>query len=68
MNPAANKPLGIFFLDAGRKYFGVPAIPEAAGWGVPRGLDMMQLYVSDNQGFRFAPGDRVVRTPTASTT
>ena len=26
MNPAANKPLGIFFLDAGRKYFGVPAI------------------------------------------
>lgn len=63
MNPAANKPLGIFFLDAGRKYFGVPAIRKLLGGASREGLDMMQLYVSDNQGFRFAPGDRVVRTP-----
>ena len=63
MNPAANKPLGIFFLDAGRKYFGVPAIRKLLDGMSREGLDMMQLYVSDNQGFRFAPGDRVVRTP-----
>ena len=63
MNPAANKPLGIFFLDAGRKYFGVPAIRKLLDGASREGLDMMQLYVSDNQGFRFAPGDRVVRTP-----
>ena len=59
MNPAANKPLGIFFLDAGRKYFGVPAIRKLLDGASREGLDMMQLYVSDNQGFRFAPGDRV---------
>ena len=63
MNPAAHKPLGIFFLDAGRKYFGVPAIRKLLDGMSREGLDMMQLYVSDNQGFRFAPGDRVVRTP-----
>lgn len=63
MNPVGKKPLGIFFLDAGRKYFGPPAIRKLLDAVSQAGLELMQLYVSDNQGFRFAPDDRALRTP-----
>lgn len=63
MNPVGKKPLGIFFLDAGRKYFGPPAIRKLLDAVSQAGLELMQLYVSDNQGFRFAPDDRALRPP-----
>lgn len=56
------KPKAIFFLDAGRKFFGVPAIKKLLTSVKEAGLDSMQLYFSDNQGFRFALDDRTVRT------
>lgn len=68
MNPVGKKPLGIFFLDAGRKYFGPPAIRKLLDAVSQTGLELMQLYVSDNQGFRFAPDDGHCGPPAASTT
>lgn len=52
----------IFFLDAGRKYFGVPAIRSILESMAASGFDQLQLYFSDNQGFRFALEDMTVQT------
>lgn len=55
-------PLSIFFLDAGRKFFGVPQIKSLLDAVAKAGIQMMQLYFSDNQGFRFALDDMIVTT------
>ena len=55
-------PLSIFFLDAGRKFFGVPAVKSLLDCAAKAGLDMMQLYFSDNQGFRLALEDMRLTT------
>ena len=57
MNPKA-----IFFLDAGRKFFSVKSICTLLEAAAQAGLDQMQLYFSDNQGFRFALADMTVET------
>ena len=56
------KPMGIFFLDAGRKFFGVPAVERLLDAAAEAGLDAMILYFSDNQGFRFGLKDMTVDT------
>jgi len=57
-----NRPLSIFFLDAGRKFFGVPEIKSLIDSAAQAGMDMVQLYFSDNQGFRFALEDMRLST------
>ncbi len=52
----------IFFLDAGRKYFGVEAICKMLDAMAQAGLTHLQLYFSDNQGFRFALRDMTLTT------
>lgn len=52
----------IFFLDAGRKYFGVKAICSILDAMAQAGLNYLQLYFSDNQGFRFALKDMTLST------
>jgi len=56
------EPLSIFFLDAGRKFFSVPAVKSLLDSAAKAGIDMMQLYFSDNQGFRFALEDMCLTT------
>ena len=51
-----------FHLDAGRKFFGVPAIKSILDTLAEFGFDYFQLYLTDNQGFRFALEDMVVTT------
>lgn len=52
----------IFFLDAGRKYFNVQAICDMLDAMAQAGLTHLQLYFSDNQGFRFALKDMTLTT------
>ncbi len=54
--------LRIFHLDAGRKYFGLPAITTILDAMADAGLNRLELYFSDNQGFRFGLDDPTVRT------
>lgn len=56
------KLMRIFHLDAGRKYFGVPAIRSILDTMADSGLTHFQLYFSDNQGFRFGLEDTVIST------
>ena len=52
----------IFHLDAGRKYFGVPAIQSILDAMAEAELTHLELYFSDNQGFRFGLHDMTVIT------
>ena len=52
----------IFHLDAGRKFFGVPAIKQILDTMADTGFTHLQLYFSDNQGFRFGLDDMTVTT------
>lgn len=52
----------IFHLDAGRKYFGVEAIKRILDQMAENGFTHLELYFSDNQGFRFALDDMTVTT------
>lgn len=53
---------GIFFLDAGRKFFSVTSVETLMDAAKAAGLQAMILYFSDNQGFRFGLTDSVVTT------
>lgn len=56
----------IFHLDAGRKFFGVPALKSILDTMAESGFDFFQLYLTDNQGFRFALGNMTLTTAYAS--
>ena len=51
------KMMRLLHLDAGRKYFGVPALKKIIDSMARAGLTHFQLYFSDNQGFRFGLDD-----------
>lgn len=53
-------------LDAGRKYFGVPAVKKILDGMAENGFTHLELYFSDNQGYRFALDDMNVATPYGS--
>lgn len=55
-------PKKIFFLDAGRKYFSPDSVKKLLDAVSRAGLDTMELYFSDNQGFRFALNDMTLNT------
>ena len=50
----------IVHLDAGRKYFSVDSIKSLIDEMAAVGYNQLELYLSDNQGFRFALEDHVV--------
>ncbi len=54
--------LQIFHLDAGRKFFGIPALKTILDTMEESGFTHFQLYLTDNQGFRFALEDMTVTT------
>lgn len=54
--------LQIFHLDAGRKFFGVPALKSILDTMADSGFSHFQLYLTDNQGFRFALEDMTFET------
>lgn len=51
-----------FHLDAGRKFFGVPALKSILDTMAESGFDYFQLYLTDNQGVRFALEDMILTT------
>ena len=51
-----------FHLDAGRKFFGVPALKRIIDTLAESGIANFQLYLTDNQGFRFALEEMTVTT------
>ena len=53
----------IFHLDAGRKFFGIPALKSIIDTLAEVGIESFQLYLTDNQGFRFALDDMTLTTP-----
>lgn len=57
----------IIHLDAGRKYFSPESIKAIIDIASESGYNQMDLYLSDNQGFRFALDDLVVTTPSGNT-
>lgn len=52
----------IFFLDAGRKFFSKEVIEKLIDSVSEAGINCFNLYFSDNQGFRFALDDMIVKT------
>lgn len=52
----------ILLLDAARKYFSPTQIKQYIDVMVESGFNQLQIYLSDNQGFRFALDDMMVRT------
>ncbi len=52
----------VFHLDAARKYFGVDAIKSILDTMAEANMSQLQLYLSDNQGFRFALDDMTITT------
>lgn len=57
----------IIHLDAGRKYFSPESIKAIIDISAESGYNQMDLYLSDNQGFRFGLDDLVVTTPSGNT-
>ncbi len=53
----------IIHLDAGRKYFSPEKIKAILDLACDSGYNKMELYFSDNQGFRFALDDCAITTP-----
>lgn len=52
----------IFHLDAGRKFFSAASIQTLIRGAAAAGFSQLELYLSDNQGFRFALDDMVLTT------
>lgn len=52
----------VFHLDAGRKYFSVENVKKIIDAMAEGGLNELEFYFSDNQGFRFALDDMTVTT------
>ncbi len=58
----------VFHLDAGRKYFSVQYIKQILDTMAEANFNQLELYFSDNQGFRFALDDMTVTTGSAPMT
>lgn len=54
-------------MDAGRKYFSPTSIKAIIDNAAEAGFNQVELYLSDNQGFRFALDDMTVTTSTGNT-
>ena len=52
----------VVHLDAGRKYFSVESIKAIIDTMADAGYNQLELYLSDNQGFRFALDDMTITT------
>ena len=52
----------VVHLDAGRKYFSVDSIKAIIDTMAAAGYNQLELYLSDNQGFRFALDDMTITT------
>ena len=52
----------VVHLDAGRKYFSVESIKAIIDTMADAGYNQLELYLSDNQGFRFALDDMTIET------
>ena len=57
----------IVHVDAGRKYFSPENIKKIIDNAAAAGFNQVELYLSDNQGFRFALNDMNVTTSTGNT-
>ncbi|MCI6019048.1 MAG: family 20 glycosylhydrolase, partial [Clostridiales bacterium] len=57
----------IVHVDAGRKYFSPENIKKIIDNAAEAGFNQVELYLSDNQGFRFALDDMKVTTSTGNT-
>ena len=57
----------IVHLDCGRKYFSPENIKKIIDNAAAAGFNQVELYLSDNQGFRFALDDKNVTTSTGNT-
>lgn len=57
----------IVHVDAGRKYFSPTSIKAIIDNAAEAGFNQVELYLSDNQGFRFALDDMTVTTSTGNT-
>ena len=57
----------IVHVDAGRKYFSPENIKAIIDKAAAAGFNQVELYLSDNQGFRFALDDMNVTTSTGNT-
>lgn len=55
------------FLDTARKYFSVEQIKTYIDALAAAGFSQLQLYFSDNQGFRLALDDMMINTPSGNT-
>lgn len=64
---ADNEFYRIVHLDAGRKYFSVDSIKSIIDTAEEAGYNQVELYLSDNQGFRFALDDMTITTSTGNT-
>lgn len=57
----------IVHVDCGRKYFSPENIKKIIDNAAAAGFNQVELYLSDNQGFRFALDDMTVTTSTGNT-
>lgn len=57
----------IVHVDAGRKYFSPDNIKKIIDNAASAGFNQVELYLSDNQGFRFALDDMNITTSTGNT-
>jgi len=58
----ANEIMRVFHLDAGRKYFSPASLCKIIDAAAQAELTHFQLYLTDNQGFRFALEDMTLTT------
>lgn len=65
--PSAATFYKIVHLDCGRKYFSPENIKKIIDNAAAAGFNQVELYLSDNQGFRFALDDMNVTTSTGNT-
>ena len=65
--PSADTFYKIVHLDCGRKYFSPENIKKIIDNAAAAGFNQVELYLSDNQGFRFALDDMKVTTSTGNT-
>ncbi len=66
-SPSGDAFYKIVHVDCGRKYFSPENIKEIIDNAAAAGFNQVELYLSDNQGFRFALDDMNVTTSTGNT-
>ena len=67
VNASSELKYRIVHVDAGRKYFSPENIKKIIDNSAAAGFNQVELYLSDNQGFRFALDDMKVTTSTGNT-